>query len=157
MRKCEDIRIKPDRADAQFGDYAVHGLECIESIIAQRLVRRLCPECSEEYEPRLEEAASIGLDSSQLNEAKFRKARGCRACEGAGYHGRVALFETFEMDSHLREMTFREESLKDITDAAKGSGRLQELVIDGARKVLNGVTTVSEVLRVTRSGPEEIA
>jgi len=129
----------------------------VQSIIAQRLVRRLCAECSEEYEPQPEEASSIGLDPSQLKEAKFRKARGCRACEGAGFHGRVALFETFEMDPHLREMTFREESLKDITEVAKGSGKLQELVIDGARKVLNGVTTVGEVLRVTRSGLEETA
>jgi type II secretory ATPase GspE/PulE/Tfp pilus assembly ATPase PilB-like protein len=54
-------------------------------------------------------------------------------------------------------MTFREESLKSITEAATGSGMLQALVIDGARKVLSGVTTVEEVLRVTRTGPGEIA
>ena len=54
-----------------------------------------------------------------------------------------------------REMTFREESLEKITEAAKRSGKLQALVIDGARKVLQGVTSVNEVLRVTRSGLEE--
>jgi type IV pilus assembly protein PilB len=129
----------------------------IQSIIAQRLVRKLCAECSEEYEPQAEEVSSIGVDPSQVVGVKFRKARGCIACEGAGFHGRVALFETFEMDPHLREMTFREESLKSITEAAKGSGMLQALVIDGARKVLSGVTTVEEVLRVTRTGPGEIA
>jgi type II secretory ATPase GspE/PulE/Tfp pilus assembly ATPase PilB-like protein len=129
----------------------------IQSIIAQRLVRKLCAECSEEYEPQAEEISSIGVDPSQVEGVKFRKARGCRACEGVGFHGRIALFETFEMDPHLREMTFREESLKDITEAATGSGMLQTLVIDGARKVIGGVTTVEEVLRVTRTGLAEIA
>jgi type IV pilus assembly protein PilB len=127
----------------------------IQSIIAQRLVRRLCKECAEEYEPHPEEIASLGLDPSQVEGRKFRKPRGCRACEGAGYRGRVALFETFEMDPHLRDMTFRQESLEKITKAAIGSGKLQALVIDGARKVLQGVTSVNEVLRVTRSGLEE--
>ena len=129
----------------------------IQSIIAQRLVRKLCPECSEEYEPQPEELLSIGLDPAQVTGVKFRRPHGCRACEGSGFHGRVALFETFEMDPHLREMTFREESLEDITEAATGSGMLQALVIDGARKVLGGVTTVEEVLRVTRTSPGEIA
>jgi len=127
----------------------------IQSIIAQRLVRKLCAECSEEYEPQAEEIQSIGLDPSQVVGVKFKKGRGCRACEGAGFHGRIALFETFEMDAHLREMTFREESLEDITEAATGSGMLQALVIDGARKVLGGLTTVEEVLRVTRSNHGE--
>jgi type II secretory ATPase GspE/PulE/Tfp pilus assembly ATPase PilB-like protein len=129
----------------------------IQSIIAQRLVRKLCPECSEEYEPQAEEVSSIGVDPSQVVGVKFRKARGCISCEGSGFRGRVALFETFEMDPHLREMTFREESLEDITEAATGSGMLQALVIDGARKVIAGTTTVEEVLRVTRISHGEIA
>jgi type IV pilus assembly protein PilB len=127
----------------------------IQSIIAQRLVRRLCKECAEEYEPEPEEFASLALDPSQVQGRTFRRPRGCPACEGAGFRGRVALFETFEMDADLREMTFRQESLEKITEAAEGSGKLQPLVIDGARKVLQGVTSVSEVLRVTRSGLEE--
>jgi len=127
----------------------------IQSIIAQRLVRRLCPECSEEYEPQPEELAALGLDPVQVQERKFRRPRGCRVCEGAGFRGRLALFETFEMDEHLREMTFRQESLERITEAAHRSGMLQALVIDGARKVMQGVTSVSEVLRVTRLGQEE--
>jgi type II secretory ATPase GspE/PulE/Tfp pilus assembly ATPase PilB-like protein len=127
----------------------------IQSIIAQRLVRRLCGECAEEYEPELEELASLNLDPSQVEGRSFRRPRGCPTCEGAGYRGRVALFETFEMDPELREMTFRQESLERISEAAEGSGKLQALVIDGARKVLQGVTSVSEVLRVTRTGLEE--
>ena len=127
----------------------------IQSIIAQRLVRRLCKECAEEYEPEPEELASLALDPSQVQGRTFRRPRGCPACEGAGFRGRVALFETLEMDPDLREMTFRQESLEQITEAAEGSGKLQPLVIDGGRKVLQGVTSVSEVLRVTRSGLEE--
>lgn len=127
----------------------------IQSIIAQRLVRRLCAECSEEYKPEPEEIASLGLDPSQVEGRSFRRPRGCPACEGSGYHGRVALFETFEMDPDLREMTFRQESLERISEVAESSGKLQALVVDGARKVLQGVTSVSEVMRVTRTGVEE--
>jgi type IV pilus assembly protein PilB len=127
----------------------------IQSIIAQRLVRRLCPKCCEDYVPQPEEIEALGMDPQQVTGRSFKQARGCPACEGVGFRGRVALFETFEMDSHLREMTFREESLESITESAKGSGMLQPLVIDGARKVLQGVTSVGEVLRVTRSAFEE--
>lgn len=127
----------------------------IQSIIAQRLVRRLCTECSEEYEPKPEEIASLGLDPSQVEGRSFRRPRGCPACEGSGYRGRVALFETLEMDPDLREMTFRQESLERISEVAERSGKLQALVVDGARKVLQGVTSVSEVMRVTRTGVEE--
>jgi type IV pilus assembly protein PilB len=127
----------------------------IQSIIAQRLVRRLCPKCCEDYVPQPEEIEALGMDPQQVTGRSFKQARGCPACEGVGFRGRVALFETFEMDPHLREMTFREESLESITESAKGSGMLQPLVIDGARKVLQGVTSVGEVLRVTRSAFEE--
>ncbi len=121
----------------------------IQGVVAQRLVRELCS-CAETYQAHPEELRSIGLDPVALGEVELRRPRGCRECEGAGYRGRFGLFELFEMDNDLRERTFRRESLESIRSAALGRGRLRPLVQDGARKVLEGRTSVAEVLRVTR-------
>jgi type II secretory ATPase GspE/PulE/Tfp pilus assembly ATPase PilB-like protein len=80
-----------------------------------------------------------------------RQPKGCRACEGTGYRGRVGLFEVLELDENLREMTFRNESLDKLRATALSTGRLRPLLVDGARKVLEGQTTVTEILRVARS------
>jgi type IV pilus assembly protein PilB len=141
LTRLQDLGVKPFLVAA-----AVH------FVLAQRLVRRLCAECAESYDPHPAEVASIGLDPGNLSGQRFRRARGCRACEGIGYRGRIALFELMEMDPVLREMTFRGESLDAIRRRALSTGRLQPLVVDGARKVLQGVTTVTEVLRVSGTG-----
>ncbi|MEM7308714.1 MAG: ATPase, T2SS/T4P/T4SS family [Planctomycetota bacterium] len=127
----------------------------VQGVLAQRLVRRLCPECREAYEPDAEEVAILGLDAGHVQGRSFYRPRGCRECEGVGYRGRVGLFEHFEMDSQLRDMTFQGENLNAIRDAALGSGRLRPLLPDGANKVLAGTTTVTEVLRVCRVASEE--
>ena len=123
----------------------------IQGVVAQRLVRRLCPECSEEYAPSDDEVRILGLNPSDLAGRTFRQPRGCRACEGVGYRGRLALFELFELDSDLRDATFRGESVEFLRESARASGRLQPLLVSGARNVLNGITSVNEVLRVTRT------
>ncbi len=128
---------------------AIHG------VLAQRLVRRLCPECSEEYKPEPAEIRVLGLTPEQVGDRSFRRARGCRKCDGGGYRGRIGLFELFSMDSHLRDLTFQGENLERIREAALASGRLRPLMTDGSRKVISGVTTVTEVLRVTRAATEE--
>jgi type IV pilus assembly protein PilB len=123
----------------------------VQGIVAQRLVRRLCEECAEHYPASAEEARVLGLDPASVADRSFRRARGCRACEGSGYRGRVGLFEFFELDTDLREMVFSGASVEDLRAAGSSSGRLRELLTDGARKVLDGRTTVDEVLRVTRA------
>ena len=123
----------------------------VQAVVAQRLVRRLCEACAEAYAPHPEEVAALGIDPGRLEGRKLRRPRGCRECEGTGYRGRLAIFETFEMDQALREMTFREASLADIQHAASATGRLRPLLVDGARKVLEGRTGVAEVLRVARA------
>jgi type II secretory ATPase GspE/PulE/Tfp pilus assembly ATPase PilB-like protein len=123
----------------------------VNSVLAQRLVRRLCPQCSTEYQPTEQEFAALGLDPALHAGRSFRKPRGCTACEGSGYRGRVALYETMNLDGGVRDLVFRGESLDVIERAASGSGNLQKLVLDGAHKVLLGVTSVQEVLRVSRA------
>ena len=127
----------------------------IQGVLAQRLVRRLCPACSEQYAPEPAEVRIMGLRPEDVAGRPFRRARGCRACDGAGYRGRIGLFELFEMDSDLRDLTFQSQSLESIRVSALRSGRLRPLVTDGARKVLEGTTTVTEVLRVCRGAESE--
>jgi len=93
----------------------------------------------------------LGLRPAAVTGARFRRPRGCHACEGIGYRGRVALYERLELDSDLRDMTFRGTSLDEFRRSALASGGLQPLVVAGSRKVLAGVTSVLEILRVTRS------
>ena len=137
LTRLQDLGVKPFLVAA-----AVH------AIIAQRLVRRLCPHCSEEYEPHPEEVRALDLDPSHLSGQLFRRPRGCRKCEGSGYHGRVALYELLEMTTELRDMAFRGESVDEIRRAAIGMGRLRPLKKDGARKVIAGTTSANEVMRV---------
>ncbi len=122
----------------------------VQGVAAQRLVRRLCKECKESYLPEPAELRVLGLQPELLAGKSFARGRGCRACEGTGYRGRLGLFELFELDSDLRDAIFRGEPLERIRASALASGHLRPLLISGASKVLAGQTTVTEVLRVTR-------
>lgn len=126
----------------------------MQAVVAQRLVRALCAKCCEEYTPKEDEIRFLGLDPSTLAGKSFRRARGCRACAGEGYHGRLGLFELFELDSDLRDAIFRGDSLEDIRNNALATGRLRPLHVSGALKVLAGKTTVQEIMRVTRMAPK---
>ncbi|MEZ6013687.1 MAG: GspE/PulE family protein [Planctomycetota bacterium] len=137
LTRLVDLGVKPFLVSAS-----------VQAIVAQRLVRRLCKECSVEYTPRAGEALALGLDPAVLVGRKFRRPRGCGACEGTGYSGRTALYELLSMDNAMRDLTFRGASLDELRRTARGSGSLRPLLTDGARKVLEGQTTVTEVLRV---------
>ncbi len=138
LTRLQDLGVKPFLVSA-----------AVQFVMAQRLVRRLCS-CAEDYEPHPEEVRALGLDPSLMTGQLFKRPRGCRKCEGSGYHSRVALFELMEMNPELRELCFRGEPLDVLRAAALGSGSLRPLVRDGARKVIGGVTSVTEVLRVCR-------
>jgi len=122
----------------------------VQAVVAQRLVRRLCRECAEEYVPSEAEVRALGFEPKNVAGRKFRRARGCRTCEGSGYRGRIAVFELLEMDQAIRELVFEGTSLEAVRQRATASGALRPLVTDGARKVLRGDTSVNEVVRVTR-------
>jgi type IV pilus assembly protein PilB len=126
----------------------------VQAVLAQRLVRRLCDGCAEVYQPTEEEIRLLDLDPTDLVGATFRRPRGCRACEGSGYLGRVALYERFELDSDLRDLVFRGASLDEIRRQGIASDKLHPLSIAGARKVMAGLTSVLEILRVTRASGE---
>ena len=119
------------------------------SIMGQRLIRKLCPTCKETYEPAETELRMIGLTSSEIQGQQIYRPVGCDKCSG-GYKGRLGIYELLEMSSDLRDLTFKKSVSKDLRNKARSEGMvtLQE---DAVRKLLAGVTSVEEILRVTHS------
>jgi type IV pilus assembly protein PilB len=139
LTRLVDLGVKPFLVSAS-----------VQAVIGQRLVRRLCSECASPADPQPGEAEAIGMDPGLAKGRKFMIPRGCRACEGTGYRGRVALYERFEVDAAVRQQTFRGAPLDEVRRGAIQSGVLLPLAQDGAQKVLAGLTSVAEILRVTR-------
>lgn len=126
----------------------------VQAVMAQRLIRVLCPNCKEPYEPDESELEAVGLKPEDLEGKKVYQPRGCDECDGIGFSGRTGVFELMEMDSTIREMTFSGESTRKITEQARMSG-MTTLLEDGVRKVLDGQSSFQEVLRVAQR--EDIA
>ena len=119
------------------------------AIIAQRLVRVLCPECREEYIPDDKSLAKIGVDKGMLENHKVYRRKGCPACMNTGYRGRAAIFEMMILDDHLKKLILKTSDTNQIGKEAVKLGMIT-LMQDGVSKVLEGITTVEEVFRVAR-------
>ena len=119
------------------------------AIMGQRLIRLLCKECKEPYEPTETELRMVGLSSTEIADQVLYRPVGCPKCTD-GYKGRCGIYELLEMSSELRDMTFKKLPSKDIRSKARSEGMvaLQE---DAVRKLLSGITTIEEILRVTHS------
>ena len=117
------------------------------AVLAQRLVRVLCRECRRPYEAIEEELREIGLEPSGSPQQVFG-AEGCAVCNHTGYRGRMGIFEMMLVDDDIRGMVSRSIDSKTIKKMAMSKG-MHTLRYDGARKVLQGVTSVAEVLRAT--------
>jgi general secretion pathway protein E len=122
----------------------------IIAIIAQRLVRILCPHCKEIYVPDEETLANLGLDRSVLRNNTFYRKKGCNLCMQTGFRGRTAIFEILIVDEEIKRLVLKTSDANQINELALKQGMIT-LQKDGIDKVLNGVTTTEEVLRVTRS------
>jgi type II secretory ATPase GspE/PulE/Tfp pilus assembly ATPase PilB-like protein len=112
--------------------------------VAQRLVRVNCPKCLEEYKPDPENIRRLGLDPAAL----FVRGKGCEHCSNTGYRGRMGVYEVLEMTSELRRMILAGKNASEIQHTAINSGMLT-LRQDASDKVLEGKTTIEEVVRVT--------
>ncbi|HTZ40419.1 MAG TPA: type II secretion system ATPase GspE [Syntrophales bacterium] len=119
------------------------------AIVAQRLVRVLCPRCKEAYQPDAESLIDAGIPLSAVNGRQIFQRRGCNACMNTGYRGRTGIFEIMNMDEGVKKLILKTSDSNQINEEAVRNG-MSTLVQDGARKVLEGVTTIEEVLRVTR-------
>ena len=124
------------------------------AIIAQRLVRRICPDCRKEYKPTGPELRELGLGdmdgSGTDGEAKFFIGAGCDKCFQTGFRGRTGVYEMMLVNEDIKELIYKRETAGTIKRLALEAG-MQTLRMDGARKVRAGITTIPEVLRVTQA------
>src|ERR1700722_19262076 len=118
-------------------------------IMAQRLVRRVCPKCKVKYEPPAHILAGLGLRPEIVKKANFMKGKGCAHCNKKGYRGRFGIYELMTMTPQVREMAFKGESTQNVRKMARKQG-MRTLVEDGIVKAIRGITTIDEVLRVTQ-------
>ncbi|HVS35773.1 MAG TPA: ATPase, T2SS/T4P/T4SS family [Gemmataceae bacterium] len=117
----------------------------IVAIMAQRLVRLVCPKCKEPETPSNSELKASGLTPEQIKNATFMRGQGCAHCNHTGYRGRKGIFEMLRMTSAMREMTFKREPTQNIRRQSRLLG-MRTLLEDGLNKALTGVTTLEEVL-----------
>ncbi|MGE3539981.1 MAG: GspE/PulE family protein [Candidatus Tectimicrobiota bacterium] len=114
-------------------------------VVAQRLMRKICPHCQEAYPPRPEEWSALGL---QARAVEFKRGKGCVHCRNTGYLGRSGIYEIMRIDENVRELIRQNAGSGALQQAAKKAG-MKTLRDSALRRVLEGVTTVEEALRVT--------
>lgn len=120
----------------------------LQSVMAQRLVRRICPECREPYTPTSWDLETFDLTDETLQGAMLYKGAGCRACNNTGYRGRTAIFEMMTVTEDIQKLVYERVPSTEIRKVARQTG-MKTLREDGMLKVLSGVTTLDEVMRVT--------
>ncbi|MGZ5021842.1 MAG: GspE/PulE family protein, partial [Chthoniobacterales bacterium] len=120
----------------------------VRAIMAQRLVRRLCPHCKQPSELSETELRALRIEASQMSEAQVMKAVGCDHCRGTGYRGRMGIFEIFVIDDEVRHMINNKKSTLLLRQKARELG-MRTLREDGVRKVLGGMTSAEEVISIT--------
>jgi type IV pilus assembly protein PilB len=120
----------------------------VESILAQRLVRRICAQCREETQPTSEMLYDLQLTPEDVADKKFYRGAGCELCNHTGYKGRSGLFELMNMNDDLRDMIMQGASTDELREAARRHGMVT-LRDAGMEAAYNGVTTIDEVIRET--------
>ena len=140
VSRLVDIGIKPFLVAA-----------ALRAVLAQRLVRRNCPNCKQPYEPDEKLLSSLGIRADQALDASFMKGVGCGNCNSNGFRGRVGLFELFLMNEELQQMIYDDASLVALRAKSREMG-MRTMREDGVRKVIAGVTTAGEVLNATVAG-----
>ena len=135
--RLEDIGVEPYLISAT-----------LRGVISQRLVRRICPYCAEEYEPQREEIEKLGVKIQPGT--KFKFGRGCQHCFNTGYSGRIAIFEIMMITPEIRDLIYKKAGRTAIEAELKKEGSdFVSLKEAGVKLVIEGVTSVYEVLRVT--------
>ncbi len=120
----------------------------VRAIMAQRLVRRICEKCKEPHVPQEAELRLLGPAAKQLAAAQLFHGKGCADCAFTGYRGRMGIYEIFQIDDQVRNLIFEQVASAELRLKARELG-MRTLREDGLRKVVAGLTTVEEVLRVT--------
>jgi type IV pilus assembly protein PilB len=121
---------------------------CLNLVMAQRLVRKICEHCRTEYEPDDAELAMLAITRELVKGKKFYRGRGCAHCRNTGYHGRTGIFEMLEMKQNVRRLVYDNTNQEDIRTLAVENG-MRPLRDAAFRKIYRGVTTAHELMRVT--------
>jgi general secretion pathway protein E len=121
----------------------------IVGILAQRLVRSICPDCREDYRPGSELLLRLGLSPDEHRDTSFYRGAGCEKCMDTGYRGRSGIFELLTVTDPIRDLLLRNQDAASIRHAAIKGGMIS-LREAGIAKVLVGEATVEEILRVTQ-------
>jgi general secretion pathway protein E len=119
------------------------------AVVAQRLIRVLCKDCKEAYTPDELALRSIGITDDQSQKAVIYRVRGCENCFHTGYKGRMGIFEMMILDSSLKTVILKTYDSNQIKNEAL-SRNMITLREDGVQKVLSGISTIEEILRVTQ-------
>ena len=120
----------------------------LEAIVAQRLVRRICLKCKEEYAPTDEQLMELQLRRAEVQGRTFFRGRACDACNHTGYRGRMAIFEIMPLEDHLRELIVSKISTNAIRAEARKQG-MRTLRETGLMAIYESQTTIDEVIRET--------
>jgi len=120
----------------------------VEGIVAQRLVRRICPRCKEEFTPTADMLMELELDPDGVAGRTFYRGAGCDYCRGTGYSGRMAIFEILLFDERIRQLIMGNASTTAVRDAARKAG-MRTLRDSGLLSIYDGQTTIEEVVAQT--------
>jgi type IV pilus assembly protein PilB len=116
-------------------------------VLAQRLGRRICQKCKEPYKPPMDALRRIGFPMEAIEEVVLYRGRGCEQCRHTGYLSRLGIFELMLLSEEIQDLIVRRAPLSEVRRAALASG-MKTLKTDGFQKVLEGITTVEEIMRV---------
>ncbi|MEW6427681.1 MAG: type II secretion system ATPase GspE [Thermodesulfobacteriota bacterium] len=121
----------------------------VNAVLAQRLVRLLCPQCREEYMPLPEMLAGLGPGGSGLGDRALWRAQSCVACHQTGYRGRSGIFELLVLDEKIQAMILAGADANTLKQQAVAAG-MRTLLDDGVARIVSGRTSIEEIFRVTR-------
>jgi len=125
----------------------------VRCILAQRLVRVVCVSCKEAYQPTEDELELMGPQADQLRDVDLYRGAGCENCNQTGYQGRIGLYELLSLNERFKEKVLMGASATELRRVAREACAMKTLRDDGVQKILNGITTISEVARITQ--PDE--
>jgi type IV pilus assembly protein PilB len=131
---------------------AYNFVSCLNCVAAQRLVRKICVHCKQPVEYDRQAFEESGLNYEQLKDHTFYRGAGCKECNGQGYHGRTAILELLDLNDDLRDLIINKAPVSRLKEAAREAGTsfLRDAAVE---KLLNGVTTLEEINRVTFAEP----
>jgi type IV pilus assembly protein PilB len=120
----------------------------VTGVLAQRLARRLCEDCREQYMPSEEDVLNARISPDELEGRPFYRKGGCARCRQTGYRGRIGIFQLLAMSETLEELASSRVSREELERAALAEG-MRTLWDDGMTKVMTGLTSIEELTRVT--------